>query len=375
MNQAEQFVQVYETGVRCHREELTREERALTLEHTIDPGFVNRRLVITILGDAGVDVVNGLIAQLPDMPNWQRAVQIDHIYTKVALTFCEMNNIRTLGEVIHNQNGRMFCSTERWAPCPEVYESDSERLVTLWAPFAAGDTNVELHYSRQHISSDTLRMELNNGAELSVIGHHHAVRGETVIFHPLVIGNPWLRTERRDWAAKVMWWGRNFYENFVEDFAEFSRVLDVPLPPDSQPMKFVSEHAFKRALAVILGDHVSNDWGGETSDYVSAHLHLGDQRVTGAFLLKGPAHFSPMTLNHLGKNNDQIYRLAMEPADVLFVQHSHDVASPVRATLRAFAVQPSNPRRYCIIDGRDSLRLLQAYGLYDSALEWSRAAD
>ena len=79
-----------------------------------------------------------------------------------------------------------------------------------------------------------------------------------------------------------------------------------------------------------------------------------------------------MTLNHLGKNNDQIYRLAMEPADVLFVQHSHDVTPAVRATLRAFAVQPSRPRRYCIIDGRDSLRLLHAYSLYDQAVKWSR---
>ena len=37
--------------------------------------------------------------------------------------------------------------------------------------------------------------------------------------------------------------------------------------------------------------------------------------------------------------------------------------------LRVYAVQPYGPRRYCFIDGRDSLRLLQAYGLYDRAVE------
>jgi hypothetical protein len=49
----------------------------------------------------------------------------------------------------------------------------------------------------------------------------------------------------------------------------------------------------------------------------SAHVHLGERRTTAAFLLKGPAggkKFAPMRLNHLGRNNDQIYRLAQESA-------------------------------------------------------------
>ena len=41
---------------------------------------------------------------------------------------------------------------------------------------------------------------------------------------------------------------------------------------------------------------------------VRAHLHLKGSRMTAAFLLKGPARFVPMGLNHLGKNNDQIVR-------------------------------------------------------------------
>jgi hypothetical protein len=78
-----------------------------------------------------------------------------------------------------------------------------------------------------------------------------------------------------------------------------------------------------------------------------------------------------MGLNNLGKNNDQIVRLASEPADVLIVQHCHDILPAVRQTLRAFAVQPGRPRRYCLIDGRDSLRLLMGYGLYEKAVKLS----
>lgn len=368
----EHFREIYEKGVEHHRKDLSSGERALTLHHTIDPGFVNQRLVQSVLGDRGTSVIDDLIRQLPEMPDWMRVTRINHIYKNVALTFCQVNGIRTLGEVIHDHNGQMFCSTEPLGPCPEIYDSQDQRLVSPWAPYADVDTRVELHYSRRHISSDTLNGELYEGTELSIIAHLHRLNGDTLIFHPLVIGNPWLHTEDPKWADTVIWWGRNFFEHFIEDFAEFSKVREVPEPVDPGPMQHISERAFKKALGMILGDVVASDWGGEMSDYVSAHLHLGDKRVTGAFLLKGPAHFAPMGLNHLGKNNDQIYRLSMEPADVLFVQHSHDVLPAVRATLRAFAVQPSKPRRYCIIDGRDSLRILQAFGLYDEAVEWSR---
>jgi hypothetical protein len=90
--------------------------------------------------------------------------------------------------------------------------------------------------------------------------------------------------------------------------------------------------------------------------------------MTAAFLLKGPARFEPMRLRHLGKNSDQIVRLSDEPGEVLIVQHCHDITPVVRKTIRAFAVQPSLPRRYCCIDGRDTLRLLHAYDLYEDAL-------
>jgi hypothetical protein len=53
------------------------------------------------------------------------------------------------------------------------------------------------------------------------------------------------------------------------------------------------------------------------------------------------------------------------------VQHCHEIQEPVRASLRAFAVQPGAVRRYCVIDGKDSLRLLIAYDKLDRARELS----
>lgn len=348
------------------REYLSPEHRSLPLAATIDPGFVNRRVIETVLGPSGMNIVDELTKRLPSaLPDWMARVRIDHIYKDVLLKFCEVNGILTLGQVLAAGKGHMFCSTEQVFPCKNVY--DDRRVSSDIHPAGKSRYRVRLEYSTEFVSSDTLRMDLHRGGLLSIVALFNRMEGDCLVFRPLVIGAPWLRSDDPAWADQVMWWNRDFFEHFIEDFDEFSKVRATPKPESIEPMRRVSEKAFKSCLAEILGDRAVTDWGGEQSDHFTAHIHLNGRRTTGAFLLKGPAKFSPMTLNHLGKNNDQIYRLAQEPAEVLFVQHSHDIGSAVRATLRAFAVQPGNARRYCLIDGRDSLWLLEAYGLLGQA--------
>ena len=352
------------------RKYLSSEERALPLEQTVDPGFVHKRKIQTIIGPKGMCLVDELISRLPLLPDWQREVRIDHIYKDVFLDFCKIHGFKTLGEILALQKSRIICSTEMLAPCENIYDVD--RAISLWLPKGESQYKVEFHYSTGLITSDTLRGRLYQGDEISIVAELHNVRENVLIFYPIIMGFPWLRSNDPEWQSKIMWWNLDFFENFIEDFDEFSKILGCNKPNDLEPMRYISERAFKRALAVILGDSISKDWGGETSDHFTSHLHLKGRRVTAAFLLKGKAKFTPMGLNHLGKNNDQIVRLSQEPANVLIVQHCHEILPPVRSTLRAFAVQPSGARRYCLIDGRDSLWLLQAYGLYESTLSWSQ---
>ncbi len=354
------------------RKTLTIEERSLPLENTIDPGFVHKRKIETILGEKGMHLVDEAINNLPDLPEWQKIVRIDHIYKDVILKFCEIIGIKTLEEAlaIGPGLGMLICSTETMAPCKTVY--DSERAISVWVPRGKYPKRVEFHYSTQHVSASTLKEHLYKGSEISIVAELHEIRDDLLVFHPILMGFPWLRAEVADWEFKAQFWRYRFFENFIEDFDEFSKVRDIKRPKDITLMRHISEHAFKKCLATVLADGTSKDWGGESSDHFTSNLHLNGRRVTAAFLLKGPSHFSPMGLNHLGKNNDQIVRLAQEPMEVLIVQHCHEIKPAVRATLRAFAVRPFGSRRYCLIDGSDSLRFLIAYGLYENALKWSK---
>jgi hypothetical protein len=352
------------------RDYLGSDERSLPLEATIDPGFVHRRRIQTMIGANNMRVVDELIQRLPaSTPAWEREVRVDHIYKDIFLEFCRINEFPTLGDLLANGKGRVFSSIEQLAPCRNFY--DVERATSRIALRGKSKYKVELQYSTKLVASDTLKSRLHMGAKIAVVALLHSFENDKLTFDPLLMGFPWLRSRDPQLQDQVMWWGYDFFEHFVEDFDEFAKVKTIKKPTDIGPMRSVSEYGFKQALGKILGDPVSKDWGGETSDHFTSHLHLKGRRVSAAFLLKGPARFAPMGLNHLGKNNDQIVRLSREPAEVLIVQHSHDILPAVRETLRAFAVRPQAARRYCLIDGRDSLWLLKAYDLLDAALEWS----
>lgn len=358
------------------RKQHSPQERSRPLLPYIDPGFVNHRLVETFVGPKGMHAISQMISEIPlQTPEWQKSVRVDHIYTTVALKVCEVLQAPPLGKLVYERDfrpGHIVCSTDTLEGSRDVYES--ERASVRWVPDYEGSCEVMLELSTRHIASDTLRSQLSERSLLSFIAYLDRVDGSTIYLAPLIIGQPWLNPPPEGVPFETIWLHYDFFEHFVEDIDELQKVREVVDDIDWSPMQEISERAFKACLCRILGDRPQKDWGGETSDHFTTHLHLQGRRFTAAFLLKGPGSgFSQMEMTHLGKRGDQIYRLAAEPADMLIVQHCHEIGAPVRATLRAFAVQPSRARRYCVIDGRDSFRLLIAYGLVDEALRLSES--
>jgi hypothetical protein len=160
--------------------------------------------------------------------------------------------------------------------------------------------------------------------------------------------------------------GRDPQEVTVEDIEEFNKYLGEQPPTVSEwtsVMSQLSERQVKEGICEILGDVPKPDWGGETADHFTPALHIAGKRLTGAFLLKGPGKkFGPLTLEMLGKRANQIQRLAGTEAGVLIVQHAHEISEDVRKELRVWAREGPFPRYYCFIDGKDTYRLLKAYG-------------
>jgi hypothetical protein len=344
-------------------EEFSRSDRVRTPRHHIDPGFINHRLIFSTLGHEFRQYFEAHRTKADDHMSrlWN-----DHLLVTLLLSACHNAGAVTLGEILQSPApGALFCSTEQLGPAPGVYEKKERVKSPVLLPYES-DWEVVLSYGSKHICSDTGRGELAEGAKVTVVAGIREILGKRIIAHPLVMGAPSFdHPLNKDFGFDLMWYGWEWFELFPEDIDEFARISEVesPTPEEWQPvMEGIPESYVKQTICELLNDIPAKDWGGEQNDHFASSVHLSGERSTAAFLLKGPAKFSEMTPRHLGKNADQIYRLAASPAQVLVVQHAHNIGEAVRATLRAFSVNPATPRRYCLLDGKDTYRLLKAYG-------------
>jgi hypothetical protein len=330
----------------------------------IDMGFLNRRLAISALGPMRERFLND---QVPG-DDHMTVLRNDHWLVGLLIQVCEKMKAPSLADALTNKvSKQIFMSTERLEPCPEVY--DDPRVTQGVKLEFPREKPVRLAYHTSHFVSDTGKMTLAAGY---VEDHREAIVGllhereDHFEIEPIVIGAPMLQTDKDSEGLDVSWSGSEYGELLPEDIDEFSQlstVKNVDADEWLNAMKAIPEQHIKESFAKLLTEPVKADWGGEENDHFSANLHVGGRRKTAAFLLKGPTRFAEMTPAMCGKNGDQIYRLTKAGADISLIQHAHLVGPAVREQLRAMVVGPGRSRKFCIIDGQATYRILKAYNL------------
>lgn len=333
--------------------------------HHIDPGFVNERLCVAALyAPAREELMSRLT---PDDNHLARVANCHRLVTAL-LDCCEAVKAPTLLEAIRLARPRhLFRSTERLAPCPEVYAQErvSHRVelnVDVGKP-------VDIAYHTRHLVSDTGKMVLAAGAKEgytnSIVGLLHD-KGNSYEIEPLVIGAPWFEHARNgDDGDSLMWLGQDFGEILPEDIEQFAKMTEVDVARKEDwmdTMRRVTEEEVKTAIVGLLAEGPKKDWGGESDDHFSGNVTIQGRRRSAAFMFKGPGNgFREMTMDMCGRRADQIHRMVGVQAEVSVVQHCHQVGSAVRQTLRSLVVCPGGRRRkYCVIDGLATFRILKA---------------
>lgn len=234
----------------------------------------------------------------------------------------------------------------------------------IYCKLGYADKTLRIIFSPFNLTSVSAWSRLGGHTKLFAFCYIESVTDTEIIARPYMIGD-----FHADLVAKApsMFSSAFRSELHVSQIDQFAKVRSVHeselRAPSLLPLKSIPEHQIKAAIIDMLGEEIiPKDWGGEQSDVFTTNTSVDNRPVTSAFLLKGPAKFSEMRMNHLGKNGDQIVRLYDEPADLLILQHCHKVSSAVRKTMRAFAETVQRPRQFVIIDGYDTMRLLKAYG-------------
>jgi len=149
----------------------------------------------------------------------------------------------------------------------------------------------------------------------------------------------------------------------IDDIGSFSMVRKVSY---KGPWLRLSEDQFKKGVAKTLGEKGEfKDWGGEFSDLVSTRLTLSGKRRVCAIAFKGPGTKGKLTPAKMGKNGDQIQRLALCSAEVFLVQYCGQIEASVFGQLEMLVQLKSylldKELWYGVIDGQDSSRLAKAY--------------
>lgn len=216
-------------------------------------------------------------------------------------------------------------------------------------------------YNAERLTCGTAETELSGTSHQFILGYIRSLTTNEAELRPVIIASRYIRTmpEIENWHPVDPGY---VWAAAVDQFSDvdFSQNVSVE---DLKVLKGISEQKVKEAFAKILGEPVvPNDWGGEQFDlWTTNRLSVGGQLLRAAIAFKGPAAFHPMTIADLGKNGDQIDRLAQTAADVLVVQHCHSIRAPVVNMLRVYANDSRNPRRYMTIDGFETVKILRHF--------------
>ena len=93
-------------------------KRTSSPRHHIDAGFINRRKCVSVFGRKYAELYEKNKHQGDDH---MAVLMNDHLLIHLALEWCSVNNIPSLGELISNPKERqLFCSTEDVKGCGKI---------------------------------------------------------------------------------------------------------------------------------------------------------------------------------------------------------------------------------------------------------------
>lgn len=334
----------------------------------LDAWFIHEKLVLNLLSRAeGEELArrvssfsSHLIAEARRADLLERAVA-HHLATQPveALEVLVMHEAVVPGKLIWFEQGIAFKGLR--TALESIANGEDARATFSAQLQSSTDVQIRGDYNPTRLTCSSAKSWLSGNRRQFVLAYVQDATAKTIEVRPIVIATRWARPspEIEDFhpAEACSLWPSSIDQFATVDFSQRMTRTDLNV------LKEVPESVVKSAFAEILGEpDVPNDWGGEQFDLWTNRLSVGGQQLRAAFLFKGPAEFKPMTISSLGKNGDQIDRLSSTAADVLVIQHCHSITAPVVNMARVYASDPRNPRRYLMIDGYDTIKILRHFG-------------
>lgn len=341
------------------------DHRYMSEETGLDPWFLHERLALSLLPQHEAIVLTHRIPG-PEHP-FAQVMRVE-LFERALAAYLAQNHVASVA--VEHLQGRLRQGQLVWLEQDIAFKGVFVALEVVErgghgrASFSTGlATNRKVRvsgtYNVARLTCSTAAGELSGIKQQFVLGYVQSITAEEIELRPIVIARRWLRPTPEIYRDPVD--PAHVWPSTVDQFAgvDFRRRLT---KADLNVLKEISETVVKSSFADIFGEpDVPKDWGGEQCDLWTSRLSVEGQPLRAAFVFKGPAKFEPMTIATLGKNGDQIDRLAQMAVDLMVVQHCHSITAPVVNMLKNYASNPQNPRRYMTLDGYNTVRVLRHF--------------
>jgi hypothetical protein len=340
----------------------------VSAETGLDSWFLHEKLILGLLHQHEIAVLQHQLQMPGPGPSLDRAYRID-LFERAASAFLARADVPSLA--VSHLHRELRAGQLAWLDQPLTFRGTATALAavergrtgraTFSGPLATGE-NVRVYgeYNAERLTGSTSVGELTGRQRQFLLGYVHSMTAGEIGLRPIVIARRWARPDPA--AFKVWDDTAHVWPSAVDQFGGVNFRLRLA-KADLDVLRLIPEKKIKQAFAEIISEsEVPNDWGGEQFDLWSTVISVEGQRLRTAIAFKGPARFRPMTIASLGRNGDQIDRLAQTAADLMVVQHCHTITAPVVNMLKAYASNFRNPKRYMLIDGLDTIRILRHFG-------------
>jgi hypothetical protein len=337
-------------------------------ESRLDAWFLHEKLILGLLSEHSVAELARRIPQ-SGVP-LAGAVRVN-LFEGVLASYLDINDIPSLAvEHLHErlEEGQLVWLEQAvsfkgvGAARSQMHRGESGRASFSARLGTDQSFRVSGTFDVARLTSSTAVTELRGTRRQYIVGYVHSLESDRAELRAVAIGRRWLRPTPaiENWHPVDP---AHVWPGAVDQFADvdFSQRVS---HKDLDELRTLPEAKVKAAFAAILGEPVvPKDWGGEQFDlWTATRLSVEGQPLRTAFAFKGPSAFHPMVIADLGKNGDQIDRLAQTAADLIVVQHCHSITAPVVNMLKAYASSHYQPRRYMTIDGFQTVLILRHFG-------------
>ena len=336
-------------------------ERNLDPYLHIDPSYINVATCAKVFGPYFKEFY--LSRTIKENTDYAKVFN-DHLLVTFAMDACRSRAVASLGEVLGDPlPGQLFCSTEALEGTAGVSgEARTRNRVVL--PYGCG-REVFVELDPHHFLSAAERGEQAGHTRTSLICHVDVVKPDLVSATALIMGAPTFTHFRNDGAAlDLAEAAADWFETLPGDIDQLKAMAGVA-PPDEAvwpgALAALPGEAVADALCAIMDGAPIAPGPGQRWRMIACGASRGGTEAPCALALMDPKA-AALEPDMLWDAPGVLAALAATPAELWIVQHGQGIGPAVREMVRAFAVRPHAPRRYCLIDGADTWRILTAYG-------------